>query len=178
MSKTNGYSAMGGDAVEAALADYFARLDRGEPIDVADIIARNPGCEAGLRQFLRQERNLHQAVATAACGSLTPHGELAGRTVGDFRVKRLIGRGGMGVVYEAEQISLGRRIALKVLPFAATLDKQHLARFKNEARAAATLNHPNIVPIHSVGSEGDLHYYAMQLIDGHSLAQLLDGMRA
>jgi serine/threonine protein kinase len=64
----------------------------------------------------------------------------------------------MGVVYEAEQISLGRRVALRVLPFVAMLDKQQLARFKNEARAAATLDHPNIVAIHSVGCECGVHY--------------------
>ena len=79
----------------------------------------------------------------------------------------------MGVVYEAEQLSLGRRVALKVLPFAAMLDKQQLARFKNEARAAATLDHPNIVAIYSVGVERGVHYYAMQLIEGQSLAQVI-----
>ena len=75
-------------------------------------------------------------------------GEPTAGILGDFRILRELGRGGMGVVYEAEQISLGRHVALKVLPFAAMLDKQQLARFKNEARAAATLDHPNIVAIH------------------------------
>jgi serine/threonine protein kinase/Tfp pilus assembly protein PilF len=177
MNETNGHLYNDDGPVERALADYLAALDRRERIELNEIIARHPGCEAGLREFVQQERKLHRVVATAAT-AVTPHSELAGRVVGDFRVKRLIGRGGMGVVYEAEQISLGRRIALKVLPFAATLDKQHLARFKNEARAAATLDHENIVAIHSVGSDGELHYYAMQLIDGHSLAQILTGMRA
>ena len=83
----------------------------------------------------------------------------------------------MGVVYEAEQISLGRRVALKVLPFAAMLDKQQLNRFKNEARAAGTLDHPNIVAIHSVGVERGVHYYAMQLIEGQSLAQVVEQLR-
>ncbi len=83
----------------------------------------------------------------------------------------------MGVVYEAEQLSLGRRVALKVLPFAAMLDKQQLARFKNEARAAATLDHPNIVAIYSVGCERGVHYYAMQLIEGQSLAQVVEQLR-
>ena len=67
-------------------------------------------------------------------------------TLGDFRIVREIGRGGMGVVYEAEQISLGRTVALKVLPFAALMDERAVKRFKNEARAAAILEHPNIVP--------------------------------
>jgi serine/threonine protein kinase len=97
--------------------------------------------------------------------------------VGDFRIIRELGRGGMGVVYEAEQISLGRRVALKVLPFAGMLDKQQLARFKNEARAAATLDHPNIVAIYSVGAERGVHYYAMQLIEGRSLAAAIAEMK-
>jgi eukaryotic-like serine/threonine-protein kinase len=163
--------------LEAALADYFSRLDRGESVELSELIADNPGCEAGLRQFLGQEQNLHKALATASV-AVAPHEKLAGRTVGDFRLVRELGRGGMGVVYEAAQLSLGRRIALKVLPLAAMLDKQHLTRFKNEARAAATLNHPNIVPIYSVGSEGDFHYYAMQLIEGQSLAQVIKELRA
>src|SRR5205823_11326746 len=86
---------------------------------------------------------------------------------------REIGRGGMGVVYEAVQISLGRRVALKVLPFAATLDARQLQRFENEARAAAQLHHTNIVPVFAVGSERGVHYYAMQLIDGRTLAEFI-----
>src|SRR5262249_5494147 len=87
------------------------------------------------------------------------------------------GRGGMGVVYEAEQISLGRRVALKVLPFASTLDPKQLQRFKNEAQAAASLHHTNIVPVHATGCERGVHYYAMQFIECHTLAQLIAEMR-
>jgi tetratricopeptide (TPR) repeat protein len=84
----------------------------------------------------------------------------------------------MGIVYEAEQISLGRRVALKVLPMAATMDARRLQRFQNEARAAAQLHHTNIVPVFAVGAERGVHYYAMQYIDGHSLAELIAGLRA
>jgi WD40 repeat protein len=79
----------------------------------------------------------------------------------------------MGVVYEAEQVSLGRRVALKVLPFAATMDPRHLQRFHNEARAAAGLHHTNIVPVYGVGCERGVHYYAMQFIDGRTLADVI-----
>src|SRR5207244_4108876 len=96
------------------------------------------------------------------------------RTFGDFRILREVGRGGMGVVYEAEQISLNRRVALKVLPFAATMDPRQLQRFQNEARAAASLEHPHIVPVYGVGCERGVHYYAMKFIDGQSLAQVVD----
>lgn len=82
----------------------------------------------------------------------------------DFRILREIGRGGMGIVYEAEQLSLGRRMALKVLPLAATLSVQQLQQFKNEARLAASLQHPHIVSVHSVGVERGVHYYAMELV--------------
>jgi tetratricopeptide (TPR) repeat protein len=83
----------------------------------------------------------------------------------------------MGVVYEAEQVSLGRRVALKVLPFAATLDPRQLQRFQNEARAAAGLHHTNIVPVYGVGQERGVHFYAMQFIDGQSLAAFLEAER-
>ena len=83
----------------------------------------------------------------------------------------------MGVVYEAEQVSLGRRVALKVLPFAATMDPRHLQRFQNEARAAAGLHHTNIVPVHYVGCERGVHFYAMQLIQGQSLAAVIAQLR-
>ncbi len=97
--------------------------------------------------------------------------------LGDFRIVREVGRGGMGVVYEAEQISLGRTVALKVLPFAAMLDQRQLTRFHNEARAAAALHHHNIVPVFSVGCERGVHYYAMQFINGASLARIIADIR-
>jgi hypothetical protein len=79
----------------------------------------------------------------------------------------------MGAVYEAEQVSLGRRVALKAPPFAATMDPRQLQRFHNEARAAAALDHQHIIPVHAVGCERGVHYYAMQYIDGHTLAALI-----
>src|SRR5262249_29579109 len=81
--------------------------------------------------------------------------------IGDFRILREIGRGGMGVVYEAEQLSLSRRVALKVLPFASVIDPRHVQRFKNEALAAAQIEHPHIVGVYGVGHECGVHYYAM-----------------
>ena len=94
-----------------------------------------------------------------------------------FASLRLIGRGGMGIVFEAEQVSLRRRVALKVLPFAAALDPQQLHRFQIEAQAAAQLHHTNIVPIFSVGCEQGVHYYAMQYIEGQTVAALIGDLR-
>jgi hypothetical protein len=98
--------------------------------------------------------------------------------LGDFRILREIGRGGMGVVYEARQISLNRRVALKVLPLAAMLDARRLERFRHEAQAAAMLRHPHIVAVHSVGCERGVHYYAMDFIEGPSLAEVVQQLRA
>src|SRR5438128_6137554 len=83
----------------------------------------------------------------------------------------------MGVVYEALQISLGRRVALKLLPFAAALDPKQLQRFKNEAQAAACLHHQNIVPVYGVGCERAVHFYAMQFIEGQNLAAMIRDLR-
>lgn len=117
------------------------------------------------------DQNLDGASSvTAAPGEL--------KELGDFRLRREIGRGGMGIVYEAEQISLGRRVAVKVMPFAALLDRRQLDRFRNEARAAAMLKHPNIVNVHSVGFERGVHFYAMELVDGCSLADLIGSLSA
>jgi serine/threonine protein kinase/Tfp pilus assembly protein PilF len=96
----------------------------------------------------------------------------APRVLGDYRILREIGRGGMGVVYEAEQRSLNRRVALKVLPMSAALDGRQFQRFQLEAQAAACLHHNNIVPVFAVGIEGGMPYYAMQFIEGRSLADV------
>ena len=97
--------------------------------------------------------------------------------LGDYELLREIGRGGMGVVYEAHQVSLDKRVALKILPFAGVLDRKRLQRFHNEAKAAAQLQHPNIVPVHAVGSERGTHFYAMQYIEGNNLSQVIRDLR-
>ena len=96
------------------------------------------------------------------------------RRLGDYRILREIGRGGMGVVYEAEQVSLGRRVALKVLAGHVAGDRVALERFRREAKAAARLHHTNIVPVFEVGSDGEVAYFAMQFIQGQGLDQVID----
>src|SRR3954471_19743344 len=100
-----------------------------------------------------------------------------GKPLGDFQLVKEIGRGGMGVVYEAIQLSLGRRVAVKVLPMAAAFDERHLQRFRNEAQAAAQLHHTNIVPVYAVGCERGVHFYAMQLIEGRSVEEIVRELR-
>jgi WD40 repeat protein/serine/threonine protein kinase len=101
----------------------------------------------------------------------------ARQTLGDFRLVREIGRGGMGVVFEAEQISLGRRVALKVLPPAAILEPKQLQRFQVEAQAEAALEHPNVVPVIACGQDRGIPYLAMRLIEGRHLAEVIRGRR-
>jgi hypothetical protein len=97
--------------------------------------------------------------------------------LGDYRILREVGRGGMGIVYEAEQESLGRHVALKVLPSQTLLDPKHVQRFEREAKAAARLHHTNIVPVYGVGKESGLHYYVMQFIQGLGLDEVLAEVR-
>jgi hypothetical protein len=95
------------------------------------------------------------------------------RQLGDYQILREVGRGGMGVVYEAAQISLGRHVALKVLPAHALLDPRQLGRFQREARSAAWLHRTNIVPVFGVGEQDGVHYYVMQFIQGLGLDEVL-----
>jgi serine/threonine protein kinase len=173
-------------AGEKALADLVAeitdRLHRGEPVDLESCIARHPELADRLPALLPALELLHALGSSpgpaSGAASGTPNGvEPAGGTLGDFRILREVGRGGMGIVYEAERMSLSRRVALKVLPFAATMDPRHLQRFKIEAQAAAQLHHTNIVPVHYVGCERGVHFYAMQYIEGESLAAVIAALR-
>ncbi len=97
--------------------------------------------------------------------------------LGGYRIQREIGRGGMGVVYEAEQIALNRHVALKVLPAQSVQHYGGLARFRHEARVAARLHHTNIVPVFEVGEDQNIYFYAMQYIHGQSLEQVLQELR-
>src|SRR5262245_5722162 len=101
----------------------------------------------------------------------------AKRCLGDFEIVREIGRGGMGVVFEARQVSLNRPVALKVLSSSLGLSAQAVPRFRREAEAAAKLHHTNIVPIYATGAENGTHFYAMELIDGPSLDSVIRQLR-
>jgi hypothetical protein len=161
------------------LLAFVEALDAGREPDRDQLLAEHPDFRQDLEAFLAGHDEVARLTAPlrasgtgapAVPGSLsrdepdeisTAIGEL-----GDFRLLREVGRGGMGAVYEAEQISLRRRVALKVLPFAAAIDPRRLQRFKTEALTAAHVQHERIVPVHAVGCERGVHYYAMQFIEG------------
>jgi serine/threonine protein kinase/formylglycine-generating enzyme required for sulfatase activity/lipopolysaccharide biosynthesis regulator YciM len=103
--------------------------------------------------------------------------ERLGQRLGEYRIVREIGHGGMGMVFEAVQESLGRRVALKVMRATSIMDEESVKRFRQEAEAVARLNYPNIVPVYTVGEQDGIHYYAMQLIAGVSLAQVIYNLR-
>ncbi len=159
--------------VSQAADEFLANIDRGEAADVEAYAVRFPQVADVLRDVLPALQAMHEK--RPAKSPLNGDGclPLIDGRLGDFRILREVGRGGMGIVYEAEQISLRRRVALKVLPFAATLDGRRLERFKNEALAAARLHHSHIVPVYAVGCERGVYYYAMQMIDGLSLADVI-----
>ncbi|MDC0937020.1 protein kinase, partial [Pirellulales bacterium] len=165
---------------EELLDELTAQINAGELIDIESCAAAHPEYAERLQNLLPAMQMLVAfGNSQSGCANRVPSpAESPPRVLGDFRILCELGRGGMGVVYEAEQISLGRRLALKVLPLAATLSAQQLQRFKNEARAAATLKHPHVVGIHSVGVERGVHYYAMELIDGCSLAETVAELRS
>jgi serine/threonine protein kinase len=168
-----------------AVQEYLAALEGGARPNRSAFLARNPDIASAVAECLDALEFVQSAVPRLERPAPMPgidHPAASpvidtAQPLGDFLIRREIGRGGMGIVYEAEQISLGRRVALKVLPFAWTLDPRQLRRFQNEARAVAHLHHTNIVPIYSVGCERSVHFYAMQFIEGRSLAAVLQEMR-
>jgi serine/threonine protein kinase/WD40 repeat protein len=162
------------------LADEFAtRYRRGERPSLQEYIDRYPELADDIRELfpamveLEQVKEDHrEAEQPQAAHSLPPLEQL-----GDFRILREIGHGGMGVVYEAEQVSLGRHVALKVLPRKLVAEAGQKRRFEREAKAAAKLHHTNIVPVFGVGEHDGLPYYVMQFIQGLGLDEVLDELR-
>jgi serine/threonine protein kinase len=168
----------GADAVADALVNELVDRLQAGGANIDEFIAAHPDHAEVLRGVLPAARLMADLAGSVPGDSAVVDvaGERLGE-LGDFRLIREVGRGGMGVVYEAEQLSLRRRVALKVLPLAATMDPRQLQRFRHEAQAAALLHHPHIVPVHGVGCERGVHYYAMQLISGRSLANVIDELR-
>jgi serine/threonine protein kinase len=152
-------------ALAAILDGYMAELQAGKVTDRDRLMAAHPELAAQIEACLAGIEFVHRATGPTA---------LEPATLGEFRILRELGRGGMGVVYEAEQTSLRRRVALKVLRFGVGPDEASMERFRREAETVAGLHHTNIVPIFAIGSERGVHYYAMQLIAGRSLADVLE----
>ncbi|MGP0068698.1 MAG: protein kinase domain-containing protein [Isosphaeraceae bacterium] len=169
--------------VIAALEAYLDSLREGRPYSRDEFLARHAEIADALGECLSGLEFIQTAAGQfVASNSGRPSCQaelvLPRAQLGDYRVIREVGRGGMGVVYEAEQVSLGRRVALKVLPFAAAIDPKQRQRFQIEAQAAAQLHHPHIVPIIGVGCDGGIHYYAMQFVEGRSLAAIVRELRS
>jgi serine/threonine protein kinase/WD40 repeat protein len=164
------------DPLVRAVDKYLRVVASGEDVNRDAFISAFPDIADELRQCLEAldfVDGVAPQVRTQEQGSHSGDELRPLSTIGDYRIVREIGRGGMGVVYEAEQLSIGRKVALKVLPFAAVLDPKRLSRFKHEAQAAGALKHPHIVGVHTVGCERGVHYYAMELVEGKSLAQVI-----
>src|SRR3954453_27349 len=162
---------------EELAEEFAARFRRGERPGLQEYIDRCPDLADEVRELfpalveverVKEDQPARPGAAEAPV-ALPPLGQ-----VGDYRIVREVGRGGMGVVYEAEQVSLGRRVALKVLPRQVSQDPKTLARFRREARSAAQLHHTNIVPVFEVGRDGEVSYYAMQFIRGQGLDAVID----
>ena len=156
------------DLVAQVVDEYLERLNSADTPTLEEFVERYPEIGHVLKTLI-PALNATQQCDHSVDGSFA-HGRY--KQIGDFRILRQIGRGGMGVVYEAEQMSMQRRVALKVLPLAGLVDELKIHRFQNEVRAVAALNHPNIVPVYTVGQERGVHYYAMQLIHGRSLSDV------
>lgn len=135
-----------------------------------DLLARHPDLAELLRPMLEDAARENDGHGDGDVVALAQ-----GRVFGDYKILREVGRGGMGVVFEAEQISLGRRVALKLLHGHLALSPRAIARFRAEAGAAARLQHPGIVPVHEVGERDGHHFFSMEFVDGQALNTLVHG---
>ncbi|MDJ0521333.1 MAG: protein kinase [Planctomycetota bacterium] len=152
------------------LAEEFVRRERsGEKPSITEYVRSHPELAEGIEEIFP----LLTAMEDARPARAVESGAQPGSELGDYKLLREIGRGGMGVVYEAEQKTLGRRVALKILPTRATLDPRFLERFRLEAQAAARLQHPHIVPVIGYGLDDGVHYFTMQYIDGRGLDEVI-----
>ena len=166
------------DPFEELASEFAERQRLGQKPSVEEYAAAHPDLAEEIRELFPTIAAMEQLKSRKAAPLPRPTlGGLPLEQLGDFRILGEIGRGGMGVVYEAEQVSLGRHVAVKVLPKQALLDERHLRRFEREAQTAAKLHHTNIVPVFGVGQQDGYHYIVMQFIPGVGLDEVLVALR-
>jgi WD40 repeat protein/serine/threonine protein kinase len=171
------------DPLERLAAEFLDRRRRGENPAPAEYAARCPELAAQILEFFPALEVMEglKPVADDLTASLANRARAVSalrlEQLGDYRILREIGHGGMGVVYEAIQESLGRRVALKILPLHGRIDPVQMERFQLESRSAARLHHSGIVPVYGVGEHDGVQYYVMQYIQGHGLDVILDDLR-
>lgn len=157
--------------IQAAMEDFLVQLEQGEQPHIDDFVSRFPGLEKELRHHLEGLQFLYGTTRPDPSSSELHRFP---QTMGNYRIIRQLGRGGMGVVFEAEHIVQGVPVALKVLPKRDLLQEQRLKRFENEGYVASRLTHPNIVKLLEVGVEDGFHFHVLELIKGKSLADWID----
>ena len=170
---------------QAILAQCLEKLERGESLDREAIERQHPQYARELRDFL-DDHDLLRQMATAGQAEIVVAPTLASgqayngfglgdaiQYIGEYRILKEIARGGMGVVFKAKQRDLKRIVALKMILAGRLANEADVQRFHREAQAAARLKHPNIVPVHEVGEHEGHHYFAMDFIEGQSLAEVL-----
>ena len=162
--------------------EFLDRYRRGERPPLKEYIERHPEMAAEIREVFPAMAMMERIAITEESldddetAPALPKAPFL-KQLGDFRIIREVGHGGMGIVYEAEQVSLGRHVALKVLPAQMVRDAKHKRRFEREARSAAKLHHTNIVPVFGVGEHDGTPYYVMQFIQGLGLDAVLDELK-
>lgn len=154
------------DPVEEMLEEFLARRRRGERPTLSAYMREHPDVDPAVRDVLSTLLMMEDLADGEHAGSQVPP------RIGDYRPIREIGRGGMGIVYEAEQISLGRRIALKVMT-GHRVDPTQAERFRREAGVASRLQHPGICTVHAAGVDGEVPYIAMAYVEGWALSELI-----
>jgi serine/threonine protein kinase len=165
------------DPIDVVAEDFAQRCRQGEEPSVSLYVQQYPQLAEQLRTLLPPVAKMEQWKRQRLGRSNTAETASSLKKLGDYRILGEVGRGGMGIVYEAIQESLGRRVALKILPKHSLLDAKKLDRFHREAQAAARLHHTNIVPVFGVGEQDGMHYYVMQFIQGKGLNELLQDWR-
>jgi len=170
------------DPVELLADEFASRVRRGESPSVAEYTERYPQFAEAIEDIfpavamMEQIRSADAAERRATFQRSGP--AKVPEAIGDFTIIKEIGRGGMGIVYEAQQQSLARRVAVKVLPKHVLLLDEHLGRFQREAQTTAKLQHTNIVPVFGVGQQDGLHYYVMPLVRGVGLDEVIRELKS